>query len=105
MATIKVNGATKRGQELLARAESNQGTELRKIYGRWSDKKEDAMRDCRREYREDNGTDFRIISHCRDYFSVAWEYINEETGEIMTKIKTANHTYIIDGTRVSKEEE
>ena len=98
-----INGATKRGQELLARASRNEGTELRKIYGKWSDKKENAMRDCRKECREDEGTDFRIISHCRDYFSVAWEYINKDTGEIMTKIKTASNTYVIDGSRKKRE--
>ena len=102
MAIINVNGATKRGQELLARAKRNEGKELRNIYGRWSDKKEKAMNDCRRECYEDGGTNFRIISHCRDNFSVAWEYINQETSEIMTKIKTRDNTYIVDGTRISK---
>ena len=102
MAIINVNGATKRGQELLARARRNEGNELRNVYGRWSNKKEEAMRDCKRECLEDKGTDFRIIRHCRDNFSVAWEYTNQETGEIMTKIKTNCNTYIIDGTRISK---
>lgn len=98
-----INGATKRGQELLARANANQGTELRQIYGKWSNKKEDAMRECKREYREDDGYNFRIISHCRDYFSVAWNYNNKDTGEVMTKIKTASNTYVIDGTRKNRE--
>ena len=99
-----INGSTKRGQALLAKAARNEGTELRQIYGRWSDEKEEAMRDCKKEYVEDKGEDFRIISHCRDNFSVAWEYTNVDTGEIMTKIKTYSNTYIIDGSRKSEED-
>ncbi len=97
-----ISGGSKRGQSLLAKASVNQGTTLRQVYSRWSDKKEKAMNDCRKECNEDGGTDFRIISHCRDNFSVAWEYTNQETGEIMTKIKTRDNTYIVDGTRISK---
>ena len=98
-----INGATKRGQMLLARANNFLGTELRQVYGRWSDAKESAMQRCRRECYEDNGYNFRIISANGWAFSVAWEYDNPETGEIMTKIKTSSNTYIIDGTRASTE--
>lgn len=97
-----ISGSSKRGQDLLIRASVNQGTTLRQVYSSGSDKKEKAMNDCRKECNEDNGTDFRIISHSRDNFSVAWEYINQETGEVMTKIKTHANTYIIDGSRVSR---
>lgn len=97
-----ISGSSKRGQDLLIRASVNQGTTLRQVYSSWSDKKEKAMSDCLKECSEDGGTDFRIISHSRDNFSVAWEYINQETGEVMTKIKTHANTYIIDGSRVSR---
>lgn len=100
-----ISGATKTGQALLARAAHNQGKELRSIYGRWSNKKENAMQDCKRECLADKGYDFRIIGHNRTYFSVAWNYTNKETGEVMTKIKSGGRaTYIIDGSRARKEE-
>lgn len=100
-----ISGASKTGQALLARAAYNQGENLRSIYGRWSSKKEEAMKECKREYAQDKGYDFRIISHNRTYFSVAWNYTNTETGEVMTKIKSGGRaTYIIDGSRAKKED-
>ena len=100
MAIIK--GTSKRGQALLAKASRNEGTELRQVYGRWSDEKEDVMRKCREAYKADDGENFRIISHCRDNFSVAWEYTDKETGETMTRVETYCNTYIIDGSRVEE---
>lgn len=94
-----ISGASKTGQKGLARADTNQGSELREVYGRWSNKKEVAMRECKKEYLEDKGYDFRIIGHNCDYFSVAWNYTDKKTGELMTKIKTASATYVIDGSR------
>ena len=94
-----ISGATKRGQSLLARARSNKGTELYHIYGNVSSAKMKAMEDCKRWYRETNGRNFRIISHNIFQFSVAWEYDNPETGELMTRIETASNTYIVDGSR------
>lgn len=96
---VVIKGSSKKGQQLLAKAEIRQGTELRDVYGTWSDKKETAMRDCKREYLEDNGYDFRITGHNCDRFVVAWNYTNPETGEVMTKIKTGTNTYVIDGSR------
>lgn len=99
MATKIISGASKTGQRLLASAERNQGTELRDVYGKWSNKKETAMHNCKREYLEDNGYNFRITGHNCDRFTVAWNYNSLETGEVMTKIKTGENTYIIDGSR------
>ena len=48
---------------------------------------------------ETNGYDFHICSHNSFQFCVAWEYMNPETGEVMTRIETANNTYIVDGSR------
>lgn len=98
-----IKGTSKRGQELLAKARRNEGTELRHVYGRWSEEKESAMRKCWASYVADDGENFRIISHCRDSFSVAWEFPNKETGETMTRIETFRNTYIIDGSRVEEE--
>lgn len=94
-----VNGATKRGQELLARASRNEGTELRQIYGRWSNLKENAMRECKEKCAAVNGYNFRIIGHTGWAFSVAWNFTNQDTGEVMTQIETSSNTYVIDGSR------
>lgn len=102
MANI-IKGSTKRGQELLARASRFEGTDLSDIYGRWSSAKASAMRDCKAWCDELNGYNFRIISHNGFGFSVAWNYTNEETGEVMTRIETRCGTYIIDGSRRTEE--
>lgn len=94
-----INGATKTGQKLLRKACKFEGTDLDDVYGRYSSAKANAMRDCRNWCAEDNGYNFRIISHNTSSFSVAWNYTNEKTGEEMTRIETSCHTYIIDGSR------
>lgn len=96
---MRISGATKRGQELLARAKKNEGTELYHVYGKFSSAKAQAMADCRRWCYETNGYNFHIISHNCDYFSVAWNYDDPETGELMTRIETKFNTYIVDGSR------
>lgn len=96
---IRVKGSTKKGQALLEKAKVNLGTKLSDVYGRYSKAKEEAMDDCKRWCDETGGDNFRIISHCINNFSVAWEYNDPETGELMTRIETANNTYIIDGSR------
>ena len=94
-----INGATKKGQWLLARASRNEGTSLSDVYGRWSSFKESAMRDCREWCRETKGYNFHICGHNTSFFSVAWNYTNPDTGELMTRIETHCGRYIIDGTR------
>lgn len=99
-----INGATKKGRELLERASRFEGTDLFDVYGRYSSRKAVALRHCRRWCEEDEGYNFHIISHNSHNFSVAWNYTNKETGEVMTRIETSSNTYIIDGTRVHREE-
>ena len=94
-----IKGSTKMGQTLLARASRFEGTELSDVYGRWSSAKASAMRNCRALCNEMNGTNFHICSSNGWAFSVAWNYTNPETGEIMTRIETSRGTYIIDGSR------
>ena len=94
-----IKDSTKTGQALLSRARHYQGTELSDIYGRYSSAKASAMRDCKARCNATNGKNFRIISHNGWGFSVAWEYVNDVTGEIMTRIETPSGTYIIDGSR------
>ena len=94
-----INGATKRGQSLLDRASVWEGRELWEVYGNVSSAKMQAMEKCKEWCYRDNGRNFHICSHNSFQFSVAWEYDNPETGELMTRIETANSTYIVDGTR------
>ena len=101
MAIIK--GSTKRGQELLARANNNEGTELFEVYGSYSAAKGRAMKECKEKCAAVNGYDFRIIGHNGWAFSVAWNFTNQETGEIMTQIETSSNTYVIDGSRKKRE--
>lgn len=94
-----IKGSTKRGQELLARAKNWEGTELWHVYGSMSSAKCEAMEWCKKKCEEMKGYDFHICSHNSHRFSVAWNYVNEETGEVMTRIETADNTYVIDGSR------
>lgn len=94
-----IRGETKKGEALLARAKNWEGTDLSDVYGSWSTAKARAMRDCREKCNAVKGKNFHICSHNGWAFSVAWEYINQETGEVMTRVETSSGTYIIDGSR------
>ena len=102
---VMVNGATKKGQALLAKARHNEGTELYHVYRSVSAAKMRAMEQCKAWCKEDGGRNFHIISHNSHRFSVAWEYDHPETGEIMTRIETAEYTYIVDGSRADYRKE
>ena len=102
---VMVNGATKKGQALLAKARCNEGTELYHVYGRISAAKMKAMEQCKAWCAADRGRNFHIISHNGFRFSVSWEYDNPETGELMTRIETADYTYIVDGSRADYRKE
>ena len=94
-----VKAGTKKAENLLARANWNEGTELWQVYGNISSAKMKAMEDCKRWCHEDNGYNFRIISHNTFQFSVAWEleYVDEKTGEVFdaTRIETASNSFIV----------
>ena len=94
-----IKGNTKRGQELLAKARNYEGFYLDDVYGNISSAKARAWRDCKDWCDAQNGRNFHIISHNTFQFSVAWEYDDPETGELMTRIETASSTYIVDGSR------
>lgn len=96
---VMVNGATKKGQALLVTAANWQGTELWDVYGTVSQAKRNAMEQCKAWCAETNGYDFHICGHSCHQFTVAWNYMNPETGEVMTRIETAQNTYIVDGSR------
>ena len=94
-----IKGSTKRGQNLLARAKHNEGTELYEVYGSYSSAKARAMKECKEKCSAMDGTNFHIISHNGWSFSVAWNFINPDTGEVMTQIETSSGTCVIDGSR------
>lgn len=91
-----INGATKKGTELKARAARWEGTDLSDVYGSYSVFKARAMRQCREWCEADNGWDFHIISHTCQGFSVAWYYADKDTGEVITRIETPSSTYRVD---------
>ena len=95
MTTIK--GTTKKGQAMIDRADYNEGFRLSDVYGKVSQAKENAWEYCYSLFcREDGAYNFRIISHNTFNFSVAWDIINQETGELMgVRIETANNSYFV----------
>ena len=70
----------RRHQQALNRGE----TELRSVYGKYSQAKERTFEAIRAEKVERNGYDLAIIGHNCDKYSCGYYYntINEETGEI-----------------------
>ena len=93
---ITIKSTTARGTAFLNRANYNEGYTLREVYGNYSRAKENAYNYCLGLYAKENGYNFRIISHNTFSFSVAWEIVNPETGEIIgTRIETANNSYLI----------
>lgn len=93
MKTTIIKGSTRRGQELIKRAETDLGRSLYNVYTTFSQKKAEAYEDCLREKVEDDGDNFRIISASGYKFSVAWEFVFE--GHEATKIRTASNTYVV----------
>ena len=85
-----IKGSTKRGQELINKANRWEGTELWDVYSSCSQAKRDAYARCRRLQHEYKGSDFRIISANGWAFSVAFEgeYENEPATFIITKDNT-----------------
>lgn len=58
-------------------------TQLRDVYGRWSDKKENAYRHCRELMYKYGGSGFRIVSFNTFMFTVGFEFAHPDTGEPM----------------------
>lgn len=92
MATI-IKRETKRGEAMLRKAAYNQGDDLYDVYESFSQAKAEAFDECKKWCDEDSGDNFRIISHCRNNFSVAWEM--EFGGKPATRIETYAGSYII----------
>lgn len=58
-------------------------TQLRDVYGHWSDKKENAYRYCRELMYKYGGGGFRIISANTFMFTVGFEFAHPDTGKPM----------------------
>ena len=94
MTTIKAS--TKKGENMMNRANYNEGYNLWEVYGRCSAEKQNAWDECLAKCDNENGYNFRIISHNTFSFSVACDVINLETGEFIgVRIETANNSYFV----------
>ena len=88
-----IKGSTKRGQNLLDRADNYEGTELWDVYSSCSQAKRNAYARCKRLQCEYKGSDFRIISANGWAFSVAFE--GEYEGEEATFVITKDNDYVV----------
>ena len=88
-----IKGSSARGKELINRAAHNMGDNLYNVYGSFSKEKANAMDACKDMCSIDFGENFRIISFCRNNFSVAWE-MNWD-GHPATRIQTYASDYVI----------
>ena len=95
MTTIKAT--TKRGENMINRASYNEGFKLWDVYGKVSQAKQNAWEYCYSLFCKENGAiNFRITSHNSFSFSVAWDIINPETGELEgVRIETAQNSYFV----------
>ena len=87
MTTIK--GTTKKGKEMIKKAQYNEGYSLNEVYGNYSHAKQKAWEDCLKMCIEENGESFHIISHNSFSFSVAW-YVPQGL-----RIETSCNSYLV----------
>ena len=96
MIIIKKN--TKRAEAMLKNAMCNEGFRLFDVYGTVSRAKQNAWEHCYSLFcRESCACNFRIISHNTFAFSVAWDVLDSETGELLgTHIETSRNSYFVE---------
>ena len=89
-----LKASTKAGQNILRRAEYNEGYFLSEVYSSFSKEKENAWKRCEHEYlTSDSHSNFHICNHNSFGFSVAWFCrINEEN---CLRYETKDNTYIV----------
>ena len=68
-------------------------TTLREIYGRFSEAKRRAYDWCMQDMRDHDGFAPRVIKGNCMAFSFAYQYVNQETGELMLCYHTAWNAY------------
>ena len=86
---ITIKASTKRGQDMLNRANYFDGYTLHDVYGSYSVAKENAYNYCRELCYKENGSNFHITSHNTFGFSVAWEVKNG------VRIETPQNSYLV----------
>lgn len=86
---IKLLSNSAKGKMLFERANNNEGYDLYDIYETFSELKRTAWRKCLNKCLNEDGRHFRIISHNRYGFSVAWD-----TREGV-RIETPTNSYFI----------
>lgn len=86
---ITIKSTTKRGQELLQRANVYVGTTLREAYGRFSTAKERAYDHCRMLCAMEQGQNFHICGKNTSCFTVAWETAKG------WRLETKDNSYLI----------
>lgn len=93
---IKLSSDSAKGKMLFARADNNEGYDLYDIYETFSEAKWNAWRKCLNKCVNEDGRHFRIISHNRYGFSVAWD-IREGV-----RIETPSKSYLIEDVRLNE---
>lgn len=86
---IIINGATKKGENLLNRALHHKGVYLEDVYSSWSAAKGRAWEWCRAKCLEEGGEQFSICAYNTFGFSVSWT-----TAEGM-RLETPKNSYLI----------
>lgn len=84
-----IKATTKKGKNMLRRANNKEGFELRQVYNSYSYAKQTAWNDCYKQCLLEHGLFFRIISHNTFGFSVAWDVENG------VRIETPQNSYLI----------
>ena len=90
----QLKASTKRGKEIIRKAKVNEGYFLSDIYRTYSNEKLNTWKWCEYQYlTSDRGKNFRICSHSRYRYTVAWEcYYN---GQRALRMETKANTYIV----------
>lgn len=78
---LKINPNTKRGKHIIDLYKRSTAYSLRDVYKSWSNKKENAFKDCIATMQEFGGHDLRITGAGSDTFSVAFEYTDISNGK------------------------
>ena len=89
-----LKASTKAGQNILRKAEYNEGYFWSQVYSTFSQQKENAWKWCEHEYLKSDGhSNFHICGHNTFGFTVSWEcYYNEERA---LRMETKDNTYIV----------
>lgn len=86
---LTVKATTKKGQNLINRANHFEGTRLEEIYGKCSTAKQQAYNNCLKLCYEENGHNFHICSFNTFGFSVTW------TTDKGIRMETPQNSYLI----------